>query len=155
MLDPLNLPKLTPKSKIFGDPEKGDFFLLSYFVGFSNKLSRAKAVPLHRISKRAEIVPSPPHPSPHLRHPPPPFRPSPLLRHPPLPHPALRLISAILLPHSAHSRSPHRPSSRINYQMKIKNTKTLHISTKSSIFAGVNLCILTSTTQHQKTIRPL
>ena len=54
MLDPLNLPKLTQKSEIFGGPEKGDFFLLSYFVGFSNKLSRAKAVPLHRISKRAE-----------------------------------------------------------------------------------------------------
>ena len=25
-------------------------------VGFSNRLSRAKAVPLHRISKRAEIA---------------------------------------------------------------------------------------------------
>ena len=26
-----------------------------HFVGFSNSLFRAKAVPLHRISKRAEI----------------------------------------------------------------------------------------------------
>ena len=32
MLDPLNLPKLTPKSKIFGGPEKGDFFFS--FVSF-------------------------------------------------------------------------------------------------------------------------
>ena len=27
-----------------------------HFVGFSNRLSHAKAVPLHRISKRAEIA---------------------------------------------------------------------------------------------------
>ena len=31
MLDPLNLPKLTPKSKIFGDPEKGDCFFIVAF----------------------------------------------------------------------------------------------------------------------------
>ena len=33
MQDPINLPKLTPKSKIFGGPEKGDFSFVS-FVSF-------------------------------------------------------------------------------------------------------------------------
>ena len=28
--DPLNLPKLTPKSEIFGGPEKGDFSFVSF-----------------------------------------------------------------------------------------------------------------------------
>ena len=67
MKDPLNLPKLTPKSEIFGGPEKGDFsfwYILScilphfaaHFAVFCGRLSHAKAVPLHRISKRAEIA---------------------------------------------------------------------------------------------------
>ena len=30
MKDPLNLPKLTPKSEIFGGPEKGDFSFATF-----------------------------------------------------------------------------------------------------------------------------
>ena len=51
MKDPLNLPKLTPKSEIFGGPEKGDFFILPHFAAKNTEFCRILRQPFpHKSS---------------------------------------------------------------------------------------------------------